>query len=64
MLSNERMKLTFRAGDGLDLFGMGANIIDDGSFEVGYLYVPSLTHNVVLNSRKLVEFECTVTRLN
>ncbi len=58
------MKLTFRASDRLDLFGVGANIVDDGSFEVGHLYVPSFTHNVVLDARKLVEFECTVTRLN
>ena len=43
---------------------MRPHIVDDLAFEVGQLEMPSFTHDVVLHTAELVEFEGSMTGLH
>jgi len=56
--------LTFGPSDTLNLLRVSTDVIDNLALEVRNLKVPSFAHDLVLHSAELVEFECTVTRLD
>ena len=56
--------LTLWSSHTLDLLGVGAYIVDDGSLEVGHLKVPPFTDDIVADTRDFVELKGTVTRLD
>ena len=56
--------LTFGPSDTLDLFGVCADVIDDGALQVREFQVPTFLHDIVVfHSLNLVEEEGTMTRL-
>lgn len=56
--------LTFGPSDTLDLFGVCADVIDNGALEIREFQVPTFLYDIGFHSLNLVEEEGTMTRLN